>query len=156
MEKLIYLLLTVFMSINIIAQSKKNFKSFYKDYKRERSIVALSAPIGLANIFIDSDEKELKKMIKKGKKVQILIMDEMTEEINSDIKSYLPDDKYQEYMSIKEGSSLIELIARNTSDSISEIIVFIRDKNSLIAMGIYGNFSYTDLKKLSKSINCKS
>ncbi len=157
MKKIIYSILILLTSITVVtAQTEKNFKSFYKDYKAEKSIIALSAPVSLANLFINRDEKELRKLIKKGKKVRILIFDETKSVIDDDIKSYLPEDKYQTFMSIKDNQSFIELLANDTTDYISEMIIFIHEKNSLVAIGIEGNFSYDDLKILTESFQSKS
>lgn len=149
MKKIILSILVIFISISLNAQNEQNFKSFYKAFKKEKSIIGISAPIGLANLFIDRDEKELRNIIKKGKKVRILVFDEITKEINTSIKSFLPSNKYQKFMSIKDGDSFIELLVRDNMEYISEMIILIHDDNSLVAMGIYGEFSYNDLKKLS-------
>lgn len=151
MKKIIYSLLVILTSYTLTAQNDKDFKSFYKEYKQEKSIIALSAPVGLANLFIDRDEKELRRVIKKGKKVRILIFDEANSKLDTDIKSYFPKDMYEKFMSVKDNQTSIELFTKDTTDYISEMIIFIHDKNSLIAIGIDGKFSYDDLKTLTDS-----
>ena len=59
-------------------------------------------------------------------------------------------------MSIKGNQSYIELLAKDTTDYISEMIIFIHEKNSLVAIGIDGKFSYDDLKTLTESFQSKS
>ncbi len=151
MRKIILSLSIIFISMNLSAQDEKNFKSFYKTYKKEKSIIGITAPISIARFFIDRDEKELRNIVKKGKKVRILIFDEVADNFKDDIKSHLPSKIYQKFMTIKDEGSTIKLLVKDNSDYISELIFLIQDKNSLVAMGIYGEFSYDDLKKLSDS-----
>ena len=156
MQKIIFSLLIIFISVNLYAQDEKNFKSFYKTYKKEKSIIGITAPIGIARFFIDKDEKELRNIIKKGKKVRILIFDTVANNFKNEINAYLPTDKYQKFMSVKDKSSTIKLLVKDNSDYITELIFLIQDGNSLVAMGIYGKFSYDDLKEFSSSIQAQA
>ncbi len=59
-------------------------------------------------------------------------------------------------MSVKDKSSTIKLLVKDNSDYITELIFLIQDGNSLVAMGIYGKFSYDDLKEFSSSIQAQA
>jgi len=156
MKKLLYTLVFIFTVATLTAQNDKNYKSFYKTFKKEQSIFGISAPISIANWFIDSEEKELRKIIKKGKKVRILIFDNVTSSIFDEINEYLPSKVYEKFITINDKNARIKLLVRENKEKISEIIVLIKDKNSLITMGIYGDFTYDDLSKLSDNMQDKS
>lgn len=149
MKKLSSLFLLIFISGSLFAQNDKNFKSFYKTYKKEKSIIGISAPIGIAKFFIDRDEKELRRIIRKGKKVRILVFDEEPENMIADIKSLLPAKHYQQFMSVKEDNAIIKFMVRDNLTFISELIIFVYEENSLVVMGIDGKFTYEDIKKLT-------
>lgn len=151
MKKYYSLLLAIFISFTLTAQNEKDFKTFYKTYKKEKSIIGISAPIGIANLFIDREEKELRKIVKKGKKVRILVFDNVSKKMNSNLKSYFPTKQYQNFMSVKEDGATIDFMVRDNLEFISELIVFVHDGDSLVAMGIYGEFTYNDLKELTDS-----
>lgn len=155
MKKLIYTLVFIFTVAILTAQNDKNYKNFYKTFKKEQSIFGISAPIGFANWFIDSDEKELRNIIKKGKKVRILVFNNDTSSIFDEINEYLPSKVYEKFITIKDKNARIKLLVRENKEKISEIIVLIKDKNSFITMGIYGDFSYVDLSKLSENVQEK-
>lgn len=156
MKNLIYSLLFIFISSTLVAQNNKNYKSFYTTYKKEKSIIGISAPIRLANLFIDHEEKELREIVRKGKKVRILVFDEINTEINDAVKAYLPSNTYQKFLTIKDGDSRIKLLVREHDEAISEIIILIKDESSFVTLGIYGDFTYDDLSSLSNNFQSKS
>jgi len=147
-----FLLLFV-TATTITAQSKENqnFRNFYKHHRDNDNIIGLSLPIGLANVFISSDETELKKIIKKGKKVRILVFDEVSKEIKSDLKNNLPKKIYQKFLIIKDSGSNIKILVRENNEYISEVILLIQSDDSLVTMGVYGKFTYEDLQKLANA-----
>ena len=155
MKKIIYTLVFLFTVVTLTAQNDKNYKSFYKNFKKEQSVFGISAPIAIANWFIDSDEKELRKIIKKGKKVRLLVFDNDDSSIFDKINEYLPSKLYEKFITIKDKNTRIKLLVRENKEMISEIIVLIKDKNAFITMGIYGKFTYDDLSKISENMQDK-
>ncbi|HIP48002.1 MAG TPA: DUF4252 domain-containing protein [Lutibacter sp.] len=154
MKNLIYSLAFIFIATTLTAQNEKNYKSFYKTFKEEKSIIGISAPIGIANWFIDSDEKELRNIIKRGNKVSILVFENETP-IFDEIDHYLPSKIYEKFLTIKDKDSRIKILVKENKEKISEIIILIKDNNSFITMGIYGDFTYDDLSKLSETMHDK-
>jgi len=152
MKNTIYSLLFIFLATSLTAQTEKNYKTFYKTFKKEQSVFGISAPFSVANWFIDSEEKELKQIIKRGNKVRLLVFSDNNSSVYRDINHYLPANVYEKYLSIKNKDSKIKLLVREQKDRISEIIVLIKDNNSFVTMGIYGDFTYDDLNELSKNI----
>ena len=155
MKKIIYTLVFLFTVVTLTAQNDKNYKSFYKNFKKEQSVFGVSAPIAIANWFIDSDEKELRKIIKKGKTVRLLVFDNDNTSIFDEINEYLPSKLYEKFITIKDKNTRIKLLVRENKEMISEIIVLIKDKNAFITMGIYGKFTYDDLSKISENMQDK-
>jgi hypothetical protein len=158
MKKILYTLFFILLSSSFFAQNlqdEKNYHHFYKNHKNKDNIIGLSLPISLANLFIDSKEKELKQLISRGKKLRVLVFDKQTKEIKKDLNSYLPSSIYDKYLSIKDGKSRIKILVRDIEESITEIILLIQSENSLVTMGVYGKFTYNDLEKLADKINKK-
>ena len=112
-------------------------------------LIAVIIHFSIAKFFIARDEKELRKIIRKGKKVRILVFDEEPENMIADIESLLPAKHYQQFMSVKEDNAIIKFMVRDNLTFISELIIFVYEENSLVVMGIDGKFTYEDIKKLT-------
>ena len=121
MKNTLYTLLFIFTFSTVTAQSDKNYKTFYKTFKKEQSVFSISAPVSMANWFIGSEEKELRKIIKRGNKVRVLVFSDESTDVNKEINNYLPSKVYEKYLTIKDKDAKIKLLVREKKDGISEI-----------------------------------
>lgn len=152
MKNLIYILLFVFCVSTLFAQDKKNYKSFYKTFKKEQSVFGITAPMHAAHLFIDFEEKELRKIIRKGRKVKVLVFEEDNSYVFKNINEFLPSSVYEEFLTIKDQGSKVKVLVKDEKEYVSEVVVLIKEENTLVTVGIYGKFTHDDILDLYKSI----
>jgi len=141
------LIISILFTSNLFAQSK-NYKSFYQTHKTEDSVIGISVPIKLASLFIEDDD--VKKIIKNGKKVRILVFEEVTDQKYIEYKNDLSSNLYERLLYFKNKADKIEILVREDDEIISEVILFIRDKNELVTVGVFGKFDQDDLAHLQR------
>jgi hypothetical protein len=142
--------------IGLVACSKETpngFIKFYKQYHDEHGIISFKMSAGLANFFIDSEDKEAKEFMKKADKIVFLIADHSRQAMRDSMKICMPAEKYPTIMEVKDGQATITFTARKEKDSISEIIMTVIDHEQLVIMAIKGDFTTEDAKKIVKAID---
>jgi hypothetical protein len=134
-------------------ETPNGFIKFYKQYHDEHGIISFKISAGLANFFVDNEDKEVKAFLKKADKVVFLIADQSRQAMRDSMNICMSADKYPTIMEVKDGQATIRFTARNEKNGISEIIMTVIDQERLVIMAIKGDFTTEDAKKIAKAID---
>jgi hypothetical protein len=148
-------ILTIVSCLFIITATAqdKNFKEFYKSHKKQAE-VSLNVPGFIANLFIDTDgDRELKRLLKKGKNYKVLVFDNNFKRVQKDFKKFIRKNRYKTLVRIKEGNDRVTIHFRKNKNRIREIIVNVYSKNEdAVLLGLKTNLTQKELNTIiSKS-----
>lgn len=162
MKRLFALLLLVGLGTATFAQSKtvEEFRSKYKD-DRDATSVSLNGSLfqllGTIVSFDDSGGEEAEVIARLAKNIQSMDIlaiplyksgfdPESVEEMRSNLKK----EKYDELMTVKEGSDRMYFMAKGTNSEIKNMLVLIREEDEFVLLTIHGTLEMKDLAYLAK------
>lgn len=154
-------LITAILAVIILAscastKEVEGYADFYKKYKHNEEVINFGLPTGLIGLFLNNKEdKELKQFLKNVDHFRFFIAEDSTKTLISTLYQYLPEDTYKDVMVINDGGDKVTFKARESGEAISEIIILVEEEKSFVVMNIEGEFTYEDVKKISKAIDIK-
>ena len=127
----------------------KNFKEFYKSHKKQAE-VSLNVPGFIANLFIDTDgDRELKRLLKKGKNYKVLVFDNNFKRVQKDFKKFIRKNRYKTLVRIKDGDERVTIHFRKNKNRIREIIVNVYSENEdAVLLGLKTNLTQKELNTI--------
>lgn len=158
--KTIYLI-TIALLVTVSGFARKfdegsTYKRFYREYRGTDNVITFKIPGGLASIFIDKEEKEVKEFMKKMDDISFFIATDQTNKMILDLNNSLPESVYKDIMVIKDGETEITFLARSGDNFITEIIMAVYEPDNLVVMCISGEFTKEGAKNIAKSINTEN
>jgi len=156
------LLLSVF-ALNGFAQNL-SAKQLYKKYKRQEQVTSFTLPgfaTKIGSWFIDSDDAEIKFVLKKIKGVKFAIAEQIKGKkglmkFNKWSATQLDPDVYEPLITIKDGKDEVQFLINEDTNNIKELVMFVKGEEDLVMMIINGKFKMEDVNKMVKSINVRS
>ena len=140
--------------LNTAGLSAKEYKDFYRQYRKADKTISFKIPAGFASIFIDKDEnKEVKDFLKDLDDLSFLIIDQVTDETLLDLNQSLSEDLYKELMVINDGDTQVTFLVNDNGKFVEELIMTVFEPDELIIMCFTGEISHEHAKKLAKAIN---
>ncbi|MGD9994062.1 MAG: DUF4252 domain-containing protein [Salinivirgaceae bacterium] len=134
--------------------SAKEYKDFYREYRKADKTISFKIPAGFAAIFIDKDEnKEVKEFLKDLDDLSFLIIDQVTNNTLLDLNQSLPEDLYKELMVIHDGDTEITFLVNDNGKFVEELIMTVVEPDELIIMCFTGEITHEHAKQLAKAIN---
>jgi hypothetical protein len=127
----------------------KNFKEFYRSHKKQAE-VSLNVPGFIANLFIDTDgDRELKRLLKKGKNYKVLVFDNNFKRVQKDFKKFIKKNRYKTLVRIKDGDERVTIHFRKNKNRIREIIVNVYSENEdAVLLGLKTNLTQKELNTI--------
>ncbi len=133
--------------------SQNSFENFYKNHKAE-SEFSMKIPAFLANLFLkDEDLKEAKSLIKKAKSYRIMVFSENLQDLQSDFNHFVKKHPYKPLIMVKERKDKVGIYALENDNHISEIVLNVKDKESVVIMSVKTNLTYDELAEITKNID---
>lgn len=149
--KKIFTLVVVVLLFTSCKTSQSSFENFYQNHK-SKSEFYIKAPAFLANLFLkDKDFKEVKPLIKKAKSYRLMIFDENPQELQKDFTHFIKKHHYKPLVMIKERKENVGIYALEQQNRIKEIVMNIKDGNSVVMMSIKTNLTYDEIGKMVSS-----
>ncbi|MGE4290043.1 MAG: DUF4252 domain-containing protein [Salinivirgaceae bacterium] len=134
----------------------KEYKDFYREYRKADKTISFKIPAGFASIFIDKDEnREVKEFFKDLDDLSFLIIDEVTEKTLINLNQSLPEDLYKQIMVVNDGDTEISFLVNDNGKFVEELLMIVVEPNELIIMCFTGEISHEHAKQLAKAINVK-
>lgn len=156
MKKIIGLLLICCFSFQLKAQDDaiSKFYSKYANSSDFTSVFISSKMFSLiAKIPVDEKEKDIRDMIGKLEKVQILTSDKVDGiKLYNEAFSVLPKKIYEELMVVKEGEEEYRFLIKEAGGKIGELLMLKGGKNDFMVLNIIGDISLEDISRLSKTM----
>ena len=155
MKKVYYLIIAVIvLSSCATSAPKDDYPVFYKKYKHNENVVNFGLPTGLIASFLNNKEdKDLKQFLKNVDSFTFFIADDSTKALLPILGDYLPKNLYKDVMIINDNGDKVTFKARESENTISEIIMLVEEENSFVVMYIEGDFTYEQMNELIKSID---
>jgi hypothetical protein len=132
---------------------QSSYSQFFDKNKNIKGVESFTISTSLFRFFLDSDEQELKDMLKKLDEVSFLIADAASPTLAIELEKTLPEKEYKELMVIKDGSSTVRFKAKEKSDKVDEIVMIVTEPNSLVVMCIKCNITFKEARTLASSVN---
>lgn len=135
---------------------EKGYKKFYREYRDSPQTITFKIPGGLAGMFLDDEDEEVKEFVKKMDDISFFIADHVSKQMIIDLNKSLPESDYKEIMIIREGDSEIVFLAKDNGELIEEILMTVIGDDDLVVMCMFGEFTRDDAKKIAKAIKTES
>lgn len=165
MKKLTTLMIIAMLPIIAMAQSKSvtAFQDKYSDHEDVTYVAVKGSLFNLIASIADYDEDpdedmEAMSRIAKGiKSMEVLRVPYYETDLNREevatLRNSLKKDNYEDFLTVKEGKELINVMAQGTEDEIRNMIVLVEEKDDFTLISINGTLSMKDLSYLSKHHN---
>lgn len=162
MKKLIALLLVTGTATFAFGQSK-TIEDFHSKYKDDRDAKVVSLNGGLFKLIAsiadveesDEDVKTIARIADNITSMDILSIPMYESGFDSksidDMRSQLHKEKYEELMTVKEGSDRIYFMTQGTGSQVKNMLVLIREEEEFMVMNINGSLDMKDLAYLARN-----
>jgi len=163
MKKLTGLMIIAMLPFLAMAQSKSvsAFQDKYSDHEDVTYVAVKGSLFNLIASIAEYDEdpdEEMEAMarIANGiKSMEVLKVPYYETDLDRDevatLRSSLQKDSYEDFLTVKEGKELINVMAQGAEDEIRNMIVLVEEKDDFTLISINGTLSMKDLSYLSKN-----
>jgi len=167
MKTLKYIFLTVctlFLMQSCIVSEKANMAYFSdsgNDFKGAK-FTSINIPVFLAKPAIrkalredGDDNEEIIRMIKKVSKIKILTVENGDRAMLKDFASYLNDNNYEDWATIKNDGENVNIRVKQKGETIKNMLITVNSGKELVFVDIKGSFTADDISKMIASARDK-
>lgn len=167
MKTLKYIFLTVctlFLMQSCIVSEKANMAYFSdsgNDFKGAK-FTSINIPVFLAKPAIrkalredGDDNEEIIRMIKKVSKIKILTVENGDRAMLKDFASYLNDNNYEDWATIKHDGENVNIRVKQKGETIKNMLITVNSGKELVFVDIKGSFTADDISKMIASARDK-
>ncbi len=145
-------LITFLVALPILAFGQSNsIEDFYTKYKNNEDITALTLSGGMIKFAASFEEDGNTKILDKIALVRLLMMSDNNLVSKKEYHGFMKDikkDAFDELIKIKEDGIDIDIFIREKGDTITDVLIMVKEENEFIMVSLEGNFQYSDLKDL--------
>ena len=162
MKKLTGLMIIAMLPFLAMAQSK-SVTSFQDKYSNHDDATYVTVKGSLFNLIAsiaeydddaDEDTKAMARIASGIKSMEVLQVPFYDTDLNreevSTFRKALTKEDYEEFLMVKEGKELINVMAQGAADEIRNMLVLVEEKEEFTLISINGTLSMKDLSYLSK------
>ena len=162
MKKLTGLMIIAMLPFLAMAQSKSvtSFQDKYSDHDDatyvtvKGSLFNLIASIAEYDDDPDEDTKAMARIANGIKSMEVLQVPfyetDLNREAVANFRTALTKEDYEEFITVKEGKELINVMAQGADDEIRNMLVLVEEKEEFTLISVNGTLSMKDLSYLSK------
>lgn len=146
----------LFFCSGLFAQ-KSALYEFYNKYKDRENVVDIKIGgllVKMAATF--SDDDEARQILKKVDRLRLLSVEDdnpVSQEDFKDLTRRIQTESYEHLIQIKEKDQHIDFFIKEKGDKISEVLLFVNEKDSFLMLSIQGNFKFSDLQNLHPDVD---
>ena len=124
---------------------------------KKAEIVRVNVPVWLAKPFIkqalreEGESEDVIRLVKKLKKVKVYAISNGNNDMMNGVNSYLKNNKYQEWVSVKDGGDKVYIHAQQDGDIIKKLIIYTQSEKDFVVVDMKGKFSPDDIAALINS-----
>jgi hypothetical protein len=167
MKKLTTLMILAMLPVLAMAQSKavSSFMDKWSDHEDATYVVVKGSMFNLISSIAKWDDEEepdedlqaigrIADGINSMTVLQLSYYDtDLSRDEVSSLRNSLMKEKYEEFIKVKEGKELVNVMAQGAEDEIRNMLVLVEEKDEFTLISINGKLSMKDLSYLSKHHN---
>lgn len=151
------------MMQSCIVSEKPNIAYFSesgRDFKGAK-FVSINVPLFLAKPYIkkalreDGGDEELIRLVKKVSKIKVLTVENGDREMLKDFASYLNNNNYEEWATIKHDGDNVNIRVKQKGDAIKNMLITVNSDKELVFVDIKGSFTADDISRMIASAKDK-
>ncbi len=151
------------MMQSCIVSQRPNMEFFSNsDYDyRGAKFVSFNVPVFLAKPYIkrvlkeDEDGEAVYEMVKKVSKIKILTVENGNKTMLNDYASYLNENDYEDWATIKHDGSNVNIRVKQKGESIRNMLITVNSDKELVFVDVKGNFTADDISKMISNVSDK-
>ncbi len=155
MKNILYILI-VFVFVSACGNkndANENFDAFYTKYENADGVVAFKIAPFLLRLMVETENPEIDKAIEKVETIRVLINNITINNLTSELKNNLPDERYDILMTINKETAKITVYICDDDEKKIEVIALAEEADSFGAMQIRGEFGREEIKSLIETID---
>lgn len=164
--KNIFLIVSVmFLMQSCIVSSGKGNMAYFSDsgndFKGAR-FTSVNVPMFLAKPVIKKalredgkDNEEIIQLIKKVSKIKVLTVENGDRTMLKDFASYLNDNNYEDWATIKHDGDNVNIRVKQKGDEIKNMLITVNSDKDLVFVDVRGSFTADDISKMINSATDK-
>ncbi len=148
----------VIFSANIFAQNDP-MTNFFKKYAGNELFTKVTISSKMFSMFThfepnDPNEKEMMKALSKLKSIRILSADSIPngKKYFSEAMSSIKGTKFEELMSVVDGTTDMQFMVQETGGKISELLMLVGGSNKFYMLSLHGDIDLKQISKLSENM----
>ncbi len=154
---------TMFLMQSCIVSEKPNMAFFSKseyDYKGAK-FVSINVPLFLAKPYIkkalrDEGENEaVIALVKKVSKIKVLTVENGNKKMLKDYASYLNDNNYEDWATIKHDGNNVNIRVKQNGESIKNMLITLNSDKDLVFVDVKGSFTPDDISRMISQVSDK-
>lgn len=130
------------------------------DFKGAK-FVSINVPMLLAKPYIkkalkeDGESEEIINLVKKVSKIKVMTVENGDRQMLKDFASYLNDNNYEEWATIKHDGDNVNIRVKQKGDAIKNMLITVNSDKELVFVDVKGSFTADDISKMIASATDK-
>lgn len=157
LKNILVIVCAMFLMQSCIVSSGKANMTYFSDSGRDfkgAKFASINVPMFLAKPIIrralkeDGDNKEAMRLVKKVSKIKILTVENGDRAMLKDFASYLNDNNYEEWATIKHEGENVNIRVKQKGDAIKNMLLTVNSDKELVFIDVRGSFTADDVSKM--------
>ncbi|MCU7618393.1 DUF4252 domain-containing protein [Chryseobacterium sp. PBS4-4] len=153
----------MFLMQSCIVSEKPNMAFFSKseyDYKGAK-FVSINVPLFLAKPYIkkalkeEGDNDAVIALVKKVSKIKVLTVENGNKKMLKDYASYLNDNNYEDWATIKHDGNNVNIRVKQNGESIKNMLITVNSDKDLVFVDVKGSFTPDDISQMISHVSDK-
>jgi hypothetical protein len=146
-----------------VVSKKPNMEFFSNadyDYQGAR-FVSFNVPLFLAKPYIkralkeDGESEAVYDLVKKVSKIKIMTVENGNKKMLKDYASYLNDNNYEDWATIKHDGNNVNIRVKQKGESIKNMLITVNSEKELVFVDVKGSFTPDDISRMINSVSDK-
>lgn len=123
------------------------------DYK-DAKFISVNVPMFLAKPIVkkalrqDGESEELINLIKKVSEIKVMTIENGNKKMLNDYAKYLTNNNFEEWMTIKKDSEIINFQAKQSGEVIKKLLITVQSADDLVFVDVSGKFTADDISRI--------
>lgn len=153
----------MFLLQSCVVSERPNIAFFSEsghDFKGAK-FVSINVPMLLAKPYIkkalkeDGESEEIINLVKKVSKIKVMTVENGDRQMLKDFASYLNDNNYEEWATIKHDGDNVNIRVKQKGDAIKNMLITVNSDKELVFVDVKGSFTADDISKMIASATDK-
>lgn len=164
-KNIFLIICTIFLMQSCIVSSGKANMVYFSDSGRDfkgAKFASINVPMFLAKPIIKKalredgdDNEEIIQMVKKVSKIKVLTVENGDKTMLQDFVSYLNDNDYEDWATIKHDGDNVNIRVKQKGDAIKNMLITVNSDKDLVFVDVKGSFTADDISKMIASASDK-